>query len=727
MLGTVEASPAPAVANWTVAPPEGSTRLIIPGLFSNGRVFTVFAAGDESTIAHAVDVRTGQVLWSGPLGSWQNLLVATAEDLLLATATDENGSTLTAYGGDTGDQRWQIELEQRPVGLLVQDDRILVPGSGNELDAFDLNSRHLLWQADLSQYDEAAADDAGMNQYFNMSGSRLAATNGVVGAIVSNGRLVGVDAADGTARWANDRTTNAATMVLVADGRFVATAAGSDMQGYDYDGAAGTPIPEINRCQAAISPRSGSTPGAIRSNGAGADRFDPATGDSPWGIETNRPAWIWTLDESNLIAMVPPGWDIVNDRPQDMFPCKIDGATGAISDLDPNVLADVVLDINSATPTGMAGFPNGGSFMIPDIDPAVAGSLPRVESDTPNSAAASWLQTVEGLTLVVLTDGTLMAMPAKSPDRALVDANPATPAGESANTGWIVSGPAGDHAESEDFGPVAENGRIFRSFYDVAAANHTQAVDMATGTVTWDVPLDVRGEAMASYGDLLLVGGRVGGLLKESALVALDQATGQGVWHAILSDFPAAIAVEGGRAFVLGANDQLDAVDLTSGASISASDIGGQLEPHASFPILGSQYRLAIDGDLLVVVLADGTVAGVDIESGAGIWWNLLSWSRGVRIAYLDGTLVVAEYGDMSDDLSESDVIGTPDPATPTASGPPVPASCLDSFYPASPVANSNLNVSPMLGVKYLRIDPNTGRIDANAHASEAFRPVPGK
>jgi outer membrane protein assembly factor BamB len=620
MLGTVEASPAPAVTSWKVAPPDGSTRLILPGLVSNGRVFTIFATDTEDAIAQSVDLRTGHALWSGPLGNWTNLLVSTAGDLLLATATDESGSTRTAYDGGTGTETWQIELEQRPVGLLVQDGRILVLGSGNGLDAFELDSQKALWQADLSEYDEAAADDAGMNKYFNTTGSRLASTDGVVGAIVSNGRLVAVDAADGAVKWADERTTNASTIVMVADGKFVVRASGSDMQGYDFDGAAGTPIPETNRCQAAIAPRTDATPGEIRPNGAGADSFDPATGESPWGIETNRPAWIWTLDKSNLIAMVSPGWDIVNDQPQNLFPCKIDGATGAISDLDGSSLVDVILDINTDTPTGMAGFPNGGSFMIQDIDPAVAASLPHVESEAPNLAAASWLQSVDGRILVVLVDGTLVSMPAKAPTEATPTV--ATPA---ADTGWTAHSPVGTTGAGEAGNPhVISDGRIFRMFSMMTGAPHIQAVDAATGDILWDEEIAALGNLMTATGDTLLVAEpHFNG---TNLLVARDVATGNEVWSVNLSDDPVAMTTAGNRVLVLGSHGKLDAVDLDTGEVAYAVDVRGDAQnvtPYQSQDLDHEDHRLAVDGDTLYAALQDGSIVAVDLATGTGKWWAL--------------------------------------------------------------------------------------------------------
>jgi outer membrane protein assembly factor BamB len=719
-FGSAEASPEAVGRTWTVAPPEGADHADRPGIVSDGLMFSVFAGGGASGFVQAVDLQAGHALWSGPLRSWPAVVLSAAGGLLLVAGSDGGANELTAFDGRSGNERWTIDLEQRPVGLLVVDDLIVVLESGNQLKAFDLHSQELRWQADLSQFDAAAKDDGGQNQYFNVIGSRIAATDGVLGVIASNGRLIGVDAGDGAVLWANDRTTNSLTLVSVVKGALVVTAAGSDTPDYHYDTAA-TPSPEIDRCQTVIAPRSGLVPEPIDPGSQAVDSFVPQTGESPWGVVSSLPAWIWPLDDSNLIAQVSPGWDVVNDQPQDLFSCRIDGVTGTVSDLDSDSLVDVVFDINSEDLAGLAAFANGGSFPIMNVDPTVAASLPKVDSTSLPPGTGAMAQIVNGLIVVTWSDGTLIGLPKNAPSWPSAEATVAVATPEPGEVIWTTSGPEGVGPEWHE--PAFADGRVFRSFRNLVGDDHVQAVDTESGAVLWQKQIDIGTTAMMARDDLLLIVGQDKSEMGSNSLVlALEPATGDEVWRVSSDQSAVSMAVTDDRVLVLGSNNQLDAFDLLTGQGIYSSDIGGDSRPSSEIITLPDgmvRMGLTVVGDTVIAVLADTSLAGVDIETGTGLWWRLRVALGDVSVSSVDGSLVVLDAGDLEAILEYESAIGITSPdATPVVTQDFARAPCFDSDVSATPLVDEDGKPLPPVPKAVMGLEPSTGDVLWTVHSA---------
>ena len=711
-FATAAASPQPARQSWTVEPPPGLTGSDRPGIIANGRIFRTFAGTNQSPV-QAVELKTGNVLWV-ELPRVSTDLLAAANDVFLVAGSYGFEYELIALDGRTGDERWSVKLAQAPKGLLVDKNSIFVLGSGDLLEAFDVHTQERLWHTDLSRFGNSTAGSTlGPNDFSDLTGDRMTAIDGTVGAIVSSGRLVAIDAADGSVQWASERSTESWTRIAVVDGKFVVIAWSNEQLMYDPEA---TPIPmtpadpTADRCTLTIETRAGSIPGAVPRFGETVDSFDPETGASPWGLILPEQYLVWPVDESHLITQVEAIQSAGIADSGERFPCSIAGSSGAVSETTPTELATFAY--SAAEPgvlVGVSAAPSGIPFWISEIDAESAKSLPRLDLDLGQLGGIRWVQTASGMILVTGQDGTLIGLSDRPVDGASTEATP-VPADESASSGWTVPGPEGDHAESEAAWPVVDNGRIFRSFYTVTAANHTQAVDMATGSVVWDRPLNVRGEVMASSGERLLIGGRVGALLKDFSLVALDQTSGNEIWRIELSGLPKSIVVDGDRAFVLSADNKLDAVDLQTGSSIYTTDIGGESKPVDPAMATGSQHGMVIDGETLVAVLADGSVTGVDLESGDGRWWNLREWTGAVRVDSVADALIVTDFGDTTFYLPEESR-GASGIATLEAVATPAVATCLGRTPSGSSVATPASGNAPNFRTTITRIDPKTGAV----------------
>ncbi|MCC6945182.1 MAG: PQQ-like beta-propeller repeat protein [Thermomicrobiales bacterium] len=493
-----------------------------------------------------------------------------------------------------------------------------------------------------------------------------------------------------------------------------------------YDPAA-TPLPitpsdpTADPCALTIQTRAGSKPIAAAATGETVDSFDPETGESPWGLALPEQYFVWPVDADRLVAQVEPIQSVgIADNGQ-RFQCVVDGATGTVSEtIGEEFVTFVVPSGKEGAYWGIGVLPSGVTFLVDHAALSIATSLPLVDLGE-GFRGFRWVQKSDGIILITGQDGSLAGIRVGAPANFSGQATPTAELSDAANTGWIVPGPNTDHAESEGSAPVLENGRIFCSFYNAIAENHTQAVDMATGDVLWDAPLDIRGEVMASAGNLLLVGGPVGGLLKDFSLVALDQATGNEVWRVSLSGLPVAMTVDGNRAYVLGSENQLDAVDSHSGQPIYAVDIGGAAKPGNPLWAGSSQNRLAIAGTTLVAVLADGSLAGVELESGTGRWWSIRQESGFVQVTTVEGNVIAVDAGNIVTSSTTAGPNATPEPPAPVALASPIPTACLDVRSAGTPTAIDDKNESLDQGMTILRIDPNTGAVIWSVHAATPF------
>jgi outer membrane protein assembly factor BamB len=307
-------------------------------------------------------------------------------------------------------------------------------------------------------------------------------------------------------------------------------------------------------------------------------------------------------------------------------------------------------------------------------------------------------------------------------------ATPTTPETATSNVVWTVPGPEG--AGTESGAHLIAGGRIFRSFLGGTTEQRIQAVDAETGAILWDEHLDIGGRVLAAYSDLVLVAGQLGlYIASEPQLIALEAATGNEVWRAPLSEPPVAMTVVGDRALVLSQDNNLDAIDLTTGESRYVADIGGESTPldqvSSPMPPLASNDRLAVIDDTLVAVLADGSLAGIDIETGASKLWLLRQEPGRVTVYAVDGLLVAVDSGDLDAigaSMTESENASTGFMVPAMAS--PVSASCLDPGYPITADAMTDDHDVAPLATNFWGLDPESGDPVWFSSSSEAALPL---
>lgn len=714
-FGTVEASPESAGGIWTVSPPQGVQGASGPAFIEDGLMYSILN-GPSGPYAQVIDIATVRALWSSRLAVSADLTASVWRGLLLFTGTGGPNYELFAFDGRTGKERWSIPFAQRPVSLIVDGDRAFILGSGNLVVAIDLETQQELWQTDLSAFDPDWEPYGGMNRYSYFNDGRLALSNGVLAVLISNGQLIALDAEDGSQEWTAGYADDGRATVYVSAGQFVITAEGKSIFDMDEDPYLRPPSPvpsydpKTQPCERTVEPLSATDSSALDDYQTSATALDPITGKPSWKVRTQAAVWIAATDDSHLVAIIRPGWDPAIGNEDFAIYCAIDGETGNVARISDVELATFTYGVSRTDePWSMGVVPSGVPLGTGHLSPEVAKELPHFGFDPETFTGFRWVQKADGLILITEQNGTITGFPENAPAVVTLDATPAlaTPV---ADTSWIVPGPAGTHAESEATWPVVANGQIFRSFYTATADYHTQAVDMMTGAVLWDKPLDVRGEVMASSGDRLLVGGRENGMLKDFSLVALDQTSGNEIWRAVLPELPIAIAVDGDRGYVLGLNNQLDAVDLSAGMSIYTTDIGGNSKPVDSAIPIGSQHRMVIDGNVMVAVLADGSVAGVDAETGKGTWWNLRKGTGSVQVKSIADALIVIDFGDTSFYLPEESR-NADGLATLVVVATPTVATCLDNLSAASPVATPAPRIAPNFRTTLTRIKPETGAV----------------
>lgn len=723
MLGTVEASPVTASKAWTVVPPQGIEHSLGAPLIANGVIYGVYAGQRTSTYLQAVDIETGQLLWDADLTNSPDLSVATSEDLLLVVGTNGADFALVAYDGRTGDERWSITLAQRPVNLIVDGEQAYVLGSGNLLQAFDLGSLTQLWQSDLSEFDPDWTAFGGLNGRLYLNGGRLGVSNGMLGALTSNGRLVAVNAEDGSLQWANDRTNGGQTSLSVVDDRFVVTAVASwdGTVGHDPSSIPSTPVagydPKTQPCQRTIAPRTNANEGDLGEYGESIDSLDPETGDSPWGLRTHAAVWIFSANDSSLIAMIRPGWDSAIGNEDSNIYCLIDGATGAFQETSGAEFAVLAYtDPTTDRSVGIGVAEGGIPLWLTAIDPGIAATLPLLDVGINEFSGFRWVQKTEDMVLVTLQDGTLLGLPRHS-QSSMATATPAEPAND--GIAWSVDGSEGAVSQ-----PAAANGRIFRVTGTGLGWNHLQAIDADDGSILWEWPVPIGVGVMQTYGDWLLVAGQDGESLGfDYLLVAYDVQTGEEAWRRSLSQLPAGMVIHGDQAYLLGNDNHLDAIDLSTRTSLYVSDLRGASLPLDAIPnhAFTTYNRLVFAGDNLVAVLADGSIAGIDAETGTAQWWRLSDVPRMAQIYELTGHLVVAE-GSAWESLQTSPVDSE---ATPVASPVPDSTACLDLFGSIEPDGtHAGLPESAWVQ-SFLSLDAETGDLLWSAGTRLDYRALP--
>jgi hypothetical protein len=134
---------------------------------------------------------------------------------------------------------------------------------------------------------------------------------------------------------------------------------------------------------------------------------------------------------------------------------------------------------------------------------------------------------------------------------------------------------------------------------------------------------------------------------------------------------------------VLTESNVLHAIALESGQSISTTNVGGRAKPNGSF-FSPDDFRLAVTDDMLIAVLSDGSVAGIDLETGNGRWWALRETPGETQIAIVDNALIVVARGKA--EKIEFDENGLPvAAASPVPVATPEAVSCARSVELAIP------------------------------------------
>ncbi|MCO5223686.1 MAG: PQQ-binding-like beta-propeller repeat protein, partial [Thermomicrobiales bacterium] len=444
------------------------------------------------------------------------------------------------------------------------------------------------------------------------------------------------------------------------------------------------------------------------------------TGASVWGLRADEAYMAWPLDEYRLVAQVWPGISGVFEGGDRVFNCLIDGATGTVSETTGAEFATFAYgDGQADEPWGMRVLPSGVPFGTGHLDPDVAKSLPYFEVDPETFSGFRWVQEADGLILITAQDGTLIGLPLVGPGRS--PAHRSTPQPESvvyAEVAWTAVGL--DEPSWWLSGHAIDDERLYLA-YETGKPDPgiVRALDLETGTELWSVVLDVTSRVMTVSDELLLFGGLVLPTGQTEAVVALHAETGQEVWRAEISGRVASMIVIGDRLLVLTQSNMLNAITLESGQSISITNVGGRSKPAGS-PISLGDRRLAVIDDMLVAVLADGSLAGIDLDSGEGKWWALRDTPGQTEIVVVDGVLIVFARGEPR--IPE---YGTPEPATPVASpiamASPVIALCSHAVQLALPSATIDGSELQPGETMITRLDPATGVTIWNAKSDHVY------
>ncbi|MCA9859912.1 MAG: PQQ-binding-like beta-propeller repeat protein [Thermomicrobiales bacterium] len=274
-----------------------------------------------------------------------------------------------------------------------------------------------------------------------------------------------------------------------------------------------------------------------------------------------------------------------------------------------------------------------------------------------------------------------------------------------------------------------------RSVFQVFVANDAaderymdlRAVDLQSGTVRWIQSLDFTQGELATYGDHLVIAGYDASPdVSGPVLLVLDGENGEELWRVDLSDdVPMELLIDGNDAFVLGDRNTLDVIDLAAGSLISSIDLTGDAKSPADvlFGHPGTGYRmLAILDGTLAAVLADGSVTGMDIDSGE-IEWQQLRPEPGIAQVIATGDrFVIVDDGTMNQisvELQMSSGSGVSSSVATPESG---IASCQDRVVSGPPEQIFALRSSAPRQTAVLGIDPDRGTIDWTAQVEIPLR-----
>jgi outer membrane protein assembly factor BamB len=159
--------------------------------------------GDVGGRVTAIDVATGEVRWTGDVGSVVTGAVTVDDDRALATAFGgrEETSEIVAFDAETGEERWRASREDASNLVstpVVADGRILVLDALGGVLAFDADDGRSLWRS------EVINPIAPSGQPFLLQGvgaSAPVSADGRVFAVDVTGRAYAFDAETGALLW----------------------------------------------------------------------------------------------------------------------------------------------------------------------------------------------------------------------------------------------------------------------------------------------------------------------------------------------------------------------------------------------------------------------------------------------------------------------------------------------------------------------------------------------
>jgi outer membrane protein assembly factor BamB len=236
--------------------------------------------------------------------------------------------------------------------------------------------------------------------------------------------------------------------------------------------------------------------------------------------------------------------------------------------------------------------------------------------------------------------------------------------------------PAPDETGYDEFAHLVASGRIFRAFSRDSGPQYIQAVDTATGKVLWEKQIATEAGILVASDDILVVAELYATSQDQDPthhLVGLDAQSGIQRWDVKLAGPPAAATLMGDRVMVLGWNNTLDALAIQDGQQIYSVDVGGKSQWPNGLPIQFANFsyepgRMAAIGSTVAVVLADGSVAAIDGETGTGLWWIYRSLQGAAAVRAVGDHLLIDLGGTYIPPQGGSPVPILPTPATPEAS-----------------------------------------------------------
>lgn len=334
-------------------------------------------------------------------------------------------------------------------------------------------------------------------------------------------------------------------------------------------------------------------------------------------------------------------------------------------------------------------------------------SAPRVLA-----IAASLLLLLGGMGVVF--EGPLRPSRAPEPS-AIPAASFATPAPIGQNPALPVwTAPAPGETGYDETSHLLAGGRIFRAFGTSYGSPHVQAIDAGTGEVLWEQPTANEVAVLVASNDVLVIANQLITAQNQDAphdLVGLDAQTGVQRWQVELASPPVAAVMMGDRVLVLGWDNTLDAIGIEDGQPIYSVGIGGNSQPQAELPVdvypmsYAAPGHMAVIGDIVAVVLADGSVAAVDGNTGTGLWWTYRSLQGPANVFAVGNRLVISILGTY---VLPLDGRPLPPAATPASSDSPL---CQTAIKTAPEGTHAGDLIPPDYSGLLYGVDPATGSV----------------